>query len=93
MFLSEGSQHGRLLEYLRQQNLPEPAGIIKINTFGVCWNLMTRSDSLLACPSGILKVEPYKHQVSRIPLRHPLSLAANTLAELFRQEISALEGR
>ncbi len=102
MFLSPGSQHSHLLEHLRRKKLPIPGKIIKTNTFGVSWNLLTRSNALLACPSGMLAVEPYGKQVSRIPLRitlppitlgiltlrdTPLSLAASVLADQFRQEI------
>lgn len=103
MNLSTGSQHSGLLEYLRESGLAVPTRIVRTNTFGVCWNLMTRSDALLACPAGMLAVEPYARQVSRIPVRialpslelgilklrdMPLSLAAETLAELFRVEIA-----
>ncbi|WP_250514597.1 LysR substrate-binding domain-containing protein [Caballeronia sp. INDeC2] len=104
MYLSPGSQHSGLLDYIRKSRLAMPAQIIRTNTFGVCWNLMTRSDALLACPAGMLDVKPYSEQVSRIPLRMnlptlelgvlklrgmPLSLAAETLAEQFRLEIGA----
>lgn len=58
---------------------------------------------MLACPADMLKVAPYAQQVSRVPLRMtlpsvtlgiltlrdtPLSLAAGTLAEMFRREIA-----
>lgn len=104
MNLSPGSQHSGLLDYFRQQRLPAPSDIIRTNTFGVCWNLMARSDALLACPAGMLAVEPYAQQASRVPVRMalpalelgilkmrdvPLSLAAETLAEMFRVEIAA----
>lgn len=104
MHLSPGSHHTYMLDQLRDAGIPVPARIIKANTFGVSWNLMTRSDALLSCPAGLLGVEPYAQQVSRVPLRMPLppitlgiltlrdtplSLAAETMAELFRREIAA----
>ncbi|MGT2452689.1 hypothetical protein ACU4GI_05010 [Cupriavidus basilensis] len=67
------------------------------------WNLLTRSDALLTCPAGMLKMAPYGEQVSRIPLAmslpsitlgiltlrdNPLSLAATRLAGLFRSAIA-----
>lgn len=104
MNLLPGGQHSGLIEYLQRSGLAVPTRIIKTNTFGVCWNLMTRSDALLACPVGMLNVEPYAQQVSRLPLRDalpplklgilklrdvPLSMAADRLAGLFRQELAA----
>ncbi|MDN8007097.1 LysR substrate-binding domain-containing protein [Burkholderia multivorans] len=104
MNLSPGSQHSGLLDHFHRQRLPIPTRIIRTNTFGVCWNLMARSDALLACPAGMLAVEPYAQQASRIPLHMalpalelgilkmrdmPLSLAAETLAEMFKVEIDA----
>jgi LysR family transcriptional regulator, regulator of abg operon len=108
MNLAPGSQHSNLLDYLRREGLPAPARIVRTNSFGVGWNLMTRSDTLLACPAGMLRVEPYSRQASRVPLalplpplqlgiiklrEGPLSLAADTLADLFRRDISMPAGR
>lgn len=108
MHLSPGSQHSHLLEHLQRSGIAVPRRIIKSNTFGVSWNLMTHSDAMLACPAGLLSVEPYAQQASRVPLRMalppitlgiltlrdtPLSLAAGTLAELFRREIAANRDR
>jgi LysR family transcriptional regulator of abg operon len=104
MYLSPGSQHSYLLEHLQRAQIAVPRRIVKCNTFGVSWNLLAHSDAMLACPAGMLNVEPYAQQVSRVPLRMtlppvtlgiltlrdtPLSLAAATLAELFRREIAA----
>ncbi|AQV98938.1 LysR family transcriptional regulator [Cupriavidus necator] len=104
MHLSPGSHHSYLIERLKQSGLPVPARMIRTNTFGVSWNMMTRSDAMLACPAGMLEAHPYGAQASRVPLRMdlpplklgiftlrdaPLSLAASTLAELFRREIAA----
>jgi len=104
MNLAPGSQHSNLLESLRRQGLPLPTRIVRTSSFGVSWNLMARSDTLLPCPAGMLSAEPYNRQASRVPLRlplpplqlgivklreGPLSLAADTLAELFRQDIGA----
>ncbi|AXF24605.1 LysR family transcriptional regulator [Burkholderia pyrrocinia] len=101
MNLSPGSQHSNWLDHLRRAQHALPASIVRVSSFGVGWNLMTRSDALLACPAGMLDVEPYGAQASRIPLRMalppltlgilklrdaPLSLAAEMLVELFRQE-------
>ncbi|EHP40181.1 LysR family transcriptional regulator [Cupriavidus basilensis OR16] len=102
MYLSPGSQHTHFLENIREAGLARPRRIIKVNTFGVGWNLLTRSDALLTCPAGMLKTAPYGDQVSRIPLAmslppitlgiltlrdNPLSLAATRFAELFRRAI------
>jgi LysR family transcriptional regulator, regulator of abg operon len=102
MTLSPGSQHSNMLDYLSRSQHPLPTRIIRVNTFGVGWNVMARTDALLACPADMLDVEPYGGQVSRVPLRLrlpplqlgllklrdvPLSLAAEKLAGLFRQEI------
>jgi LysR family transcriptional regulator of abg operon len=103
MNLSPGSHHRNLLDYLRRSRQSLPANIIRTNTFGVSWSLMTRSDALLVCPAEMLDREPYGQQASRVPLSMalpslrlgilklrdtPLSLAAEKLAELFRQDIS-----
>lgn len=104
MHLSPGSQHTHFLEKIHEKGLPAPRRIIKANTFGVSWNLLTHSDALLTCPAGMLKVAPYGDQVSRIPLAmtlpqvtlgiltlrdNPLSLAATRLADLFRSAIAS----
>ncbi|MDR3097233.1 MAG: hypothetical protein LBV73_09175 [Paraburkholderia sp.] len=104
MTLSAGSHHSNLLDYLRRSRLPPPARIIRVNTFGVSWNLMARSDALLAVPVGMLDAQPYAQQATRVPLRlelpplqlgimklrdAPLSLAAEKLAGLFREAITS----
>ncbi|MFM0208668.1 LysR substrate-binding domain-containing protein [Paraburkholderia sediminicola] len=104
MNLSPGSQHSNLLDYLRRSRQLLPTRIIRTNTFGVSWSLMTRTDALLVCPAGMLDAAPYGQQANRVPLvmalpplklgilklrDAPLSLAAQKLAELFRQEISS----
>lgn len=104
MNLSPGSQHTNLLDYLRRSQQLLPTRIIRTNTYGVSWSLMTRSDALLVCPAEMLSTEPYGEQASRVPLLTalpplklgilklrdaPLSLTAEKLAELFRQEISS----
>ena len=108
MTLSPGSHHSNLLDYLGRAQLPLPTRMIRVNTFGVGWNLMARSDALLAVPVGMLDVEPYAQQATRVPLRlelpplrlgimklrdAPLSLAAEKLADLFRQEIASSQRR
>ncbi|MFD1559586.1 LysR substrate-binding domain-containing protein [Paraburkholderia silviterrae] len=102
MHLSAGSQHSYLMAELHESGLAVPRRIIKTNTFGVSWNLLTRSDVLMICPAGMMKVTPYADEISRIPLDmslprlmlgiltlrdNPLSLAASRLAELFRRSI------
>ncbi|MGU7784377.1 LysR substrate-binding domain-containing protein [Burkholderia sp. PU8-34] len=101
MNLSPGSQHSNLLEHLQKTRHALPSSVVRVNTFGVSWNLMSRSDALLACPADMLEIEPYASQACRIPLRMalpsltlgilrlrdaPLSIAAETLVEMFRQE-------
>ncbi|MEX4002075.1 LysR family transcriptional regulator [Paraburkholderia sp. EG285A] len=102
--LAPGSQHSHLLDYLQQQGLPLPTRIVRTSSFGVSWNLMTRSDALLPCPAAMLGVEPYSRHASRVPLllalpplqlgilklrEAPLSMAAELLADLFREYIPA----
>jgi LysR family transcriptional regulator, regulator of abg operon len=102
MNLAPGSQHSNMLEFLRRRDMPLPKRIVRTDSFGVGWNLMTRSDTLLACPAGMLDVEPYSGQAGRVPLRlqlpalqlgilklrdGPLSLAADVLAGFFRGDI------
>ncbi|MBN3838394.1 LysR substrate-binding domain-containing protein [Burkholderia sp. Ac-20349] len=103
MNLSSGSQHSNLLDHVRRTHHVLPDSIVRVNTFGVGWNLMTRSDALLSCPAEMLAVEPYAAQACRIPLRMalppltlgilklrdaPLSLAAETLVALFRRDLA-----
>ncbi|KAI3606015.1 Transcriptional regulator, LysR family (plasmid) [Cupriavidus necator H850] len=104
MHLAPGSHHTDMVGQLQRAGIPVPQRIITTNSFGVTWNLMTRSDALLSCPAAWLSVQPYAQQVTRVPLRMPLpsitlgilslrdtplSLAAETMAELFRREIAA----
>jgi LysR family transcriptional regulator, regulator of abg operon len=102
MNLSPGSLHSILLDHLRRARQALPTSIVQGSTFGVGWNLMARSDALLVCPADMLEVAQYRGLVTRIPLRlplpllslgilrlrdAPLSLAAEMLVELFRQEV------
>ncbi|KRB10460.1 LysR substrate-binding domain-containing protein [Achromobacter mucicolens] len=101
--VSPGSHTEAFLRGLRAHRLPEPQRVIECDTFGVMWNLMTRSDALILCPSGMLDIKPYGDEARRIradvPMpvasigimtlqRTPLSLAAATMADLFRRHVS-----
>ncbi len=101
--VSGGSHTEAFLQGLRAHGLPEPDRVIDCDTFGVMWNLMTRSDALLICPAGMLDVKPYGDEARRIradvpmPVASigimtlqgtPLSLAAATMADLFRQRVA-----
>lgn len=97
-----GSQTAAFLKGLRQAGLAHPTQIIEADSFSVQWNLMARSDALLVCPRGMLNISPYGAEVSCIPVDVPvpgamigllslrgvpLSLAAATLAEMFRDHL------
>lgn len=101
--VSAGSQTEAFLDGLRSAGLALPERIVECDTFGVMWNLMTRSDALLICPSAMLKVKPYSDEVERIRVKvsipaatigimklrgAPLSLAAATMAEVFRRRVA-----
>ncbi|WP_313623459.1 LysR substrate-binding domain-containing protein [Achromobacter sp.] len=101
--VSGGSHTEAFLQGLRAHGLPEPARVIECDTFGVMWTLMTRSDALIICPSGMLDVKPYGDEARRIradvpmPVASigimklqgtPLSLAAATMADIFRQHVT-----
>lgn len=58
MNLSPGSQHGNLVDYLRRSRQSLPTRIIRTNTFGVSWNLMTRSDALSRVRPGCSSQSP-----------------------------------
>lgn len=103
--ISGGSHTEAFLHGLRAHGLPEPARVIECDTFGVMWNLMTRSDALIICPAGMLNVKPYGDEARRIraevpmPVASigimtlqdtPLSLAAATMADLFRRRVAAM---
>ncbi|MGH8817944.1 MAG: LysR substrate-binding domain-containing protein, partial [Achromobacter pestifer] len=101
--VSGGSHTEAFLQGLRAEGLQEPEHVIDCDTFGVMWNLMTRSDALIICPSGMLNVKPYGDEATRIQVEvpmpvasigimtlrgTPLSLAAVTMADLFRQRMA-----
>jgi len=101
--VSGGSHTEAFLHGLRAHGLPEPERVIDCDTFGVMWNLMTRSDALIVCPSGMLNVKPYGDEARRIradvpmPVASigimslpgtPLSLAAATMADIFRRHVA-----
>lgn len=100
MNLSVGSHNQRLLEALDTHGLSRPDKIIRSDSFGVMWNLLLRSDALIACPSSMLQTsyaQDFAHIDVSLPMPHsslgilssshaPLSLAAETLASFFRQE-------
>jgi len=101
--VSAGSQTEAFLDGLRLAGAALPERVVECDTFGVMWNLMTRSDALLICPSAMLKVKPYSADVERIrvkvpmpaatigiirPQGAPLSLAAATMAEIFRRRVA-----
>lgn len=103
--VSGGSHTEAFLQGLRAHGVPEPARVIECDTFGVMWNLMTRSDALIICPAGMLNVKPYGDEARRIradvpmPVASigimtlegtPLSLAAATLADVFRRRVAAM---
>ena len=98
--LATGSHHTHLLAHLRQRGQPLPTRMIEVNSFGISWGLLTRSDALMIGPIGMLDLPPYGDMVARVPLQLalpplqlgiltprgvPLSLAASRLAELFRK--------
>ncbi len=100
---SGGSHTDAFLQGLRANGLEEPERVIDCDTFGVMWNLMVRSDALIICPAGMLDVKPYGNEARRIranvpmpvasigimTLREtPLSLAAATMADLFRHRMA-----
>ncbi|GFN28147.1 LysR family transcriptional regulator [Achromobacter denitrificans] len=100
---SAGSHTEAFLRGLRANGLQAPDRVIDCDTFGVMWNLMTRSDALILCPAGMLDVQPYGDEASRVrpevpmpvagigimTLRGtPLSLAAATMADLFRRRMA-----
>ncbi|MGE8685743.1 MAG: LysR substrate-binding domain-containing protein [Achromobacter sp.] len=104
---SAGSHTEAFLRGLRANGLQTPERVIDCDTFGVMWNLMTRSDALIICPAGMLDVPPYGDEASRIrpevpmPVASigimtlcgtPLSLAAATLADLFRRRVAGAAG-
>lgn len=95
---ASGSHHTVLFEQLQRQGRPVPRRRLVVNTFGVGWGLLTRSDLLLMLPARFLDIEPYGRQIVRVPLRMelppltlgilklrgtPMSLAATRLATLF----------
>jgi len=101
--VSGGSHTEAFLQGLRAHGLPEPARVIECDTFGVMWTLMTRSDALIICPTGMLNVKPYGDEARRIradvpmPVASigimqlqgtPLSLAAATMADIFRRHVT-----
>lgn len=103
MHLAPGSQHGHLLETLRQRGMALPPRIVRVNTFGVSWGLLTGSDAVTSIPAGMLVLRPYGEQICRIPLQmplppltlgimalrdSPLSFAAGRLADLFRRALA-----
>lgn len=100
--VSGGSHTDAFLQGLRANGLKAPERVIDCDTFGVMWNLMVRSDALIICPSGMLEIQPYGGEASQIladapmPVADigimtlkgtPLSLAAATMADLFRRRI------
>ncbi|WP_447920096.1 LysR substrate-binding domain-containing protein [Achromobacter aegrifaciens] len=100
--VSGGSHTDAFLQGLRANGLKAPERVIDCDTFGVMWNLMVRSDALIICPSGMLDVQPYGGEASQIradapmPVANigimtlrgtPLSLAATTMADLFRRRL------
>ena len=101
--VSGGSHTEAFLDGLYAAGLKAPERVIDCDTFGVMWNLMTRSDALIICPAGMLNVKPYGDEARRIrvdvpmpvasigimTLRGtPLSLAAATMADVFRQRVA-----
>ncbi|MEN4919174.1 LysR substrate-binding domain-containing protein [Achromobacter spanius] len=101
--VSGGSHTEAFLQGLRDHGLPAPDRVIDCDTFGVMWSLMTRSDALIICPAGMLNVKPYGDEARRIrvdvpmPIASvgimtlqgtPLSLAAATMADLFRRRVA-----
>lgn len=95
---ASGSHHTVLFEQLQRQGRPVPRRRLVVNTFGVGWGLLTRSDLLLMLPARFLDIAPYGRQIVRVPLRMelppltlgilklrgtPMSLAATRLATLF----------
>ncbi|CAM5338578.1 LysR substrate-binding domain-containing protein [Alcaligenes phenolicus] len=100
MNLSVGSHNQRFLEALDAHGLPRPNKIIRSDAFGVMWNLLLRSDALIACPASMLQTSyapDFEHIDVPLPMpcsylgilsssHTPLSLAAETLALLFREE-------
>lgn len=95
---ASGSHHTVLFEQLQRQGRPVPRRRLVVNTFGVGWGLLTRSDLLLMLPARFLDIEPYGRQIVRVPLRMelppltlgilklrgtPMSLASTRLATLF----------
>lgn len=92
------SHHTVFFERMRNMGQPVPERFIEVNTFGVSWGLLTRSDTLLILPARFQSIEPYAQQIVRIPLQlelpqltlgilklraTPMSLAATKLATLF----------
>ena len=99
---SGGSHTDAFLQGLRANGLQSPERVIDCDTFGVMWNLMVRSDALIVCPAGMLEIPPYGAEASQIRTEAPmpvasigimtlrgtpLSLAAATMADLFRQRL------
>ncbi|EHK63324.1 LysR substrate-binding domain-containing protein [Achromobacter arsenitoxydans] len=101
--VSGGSHTEAFLQGLHDHGLPTPERVIDCDTFGVMWSLMTRSDALIICPAGMLNVKPYGDEARRIRVDAPmpvasvgimtlqgtpLSLAAATMADLFRRRVA-----
>ncbi|WP_343737951.1 LysR substrate-binding domain-containing protein, partial [Achromobacter sp.] len=74
--VSGGSHTEAFLRGLRAHGLPEPARVIECDTFGVMWSLMTRSDALIICPSGMLDIKPYGDEARRIRADVPMPVAS-----------------
>ena len=66
---------------------------------------MARSDALLVCPSSMLRVKPYAGEVVRVRVNvgmpaatigiltlrdSPLSLAASTIADMFKRRLAGV---
>ncbi len=103
--VSGGSHTEAFLGGLHEHGLPAPTRVVECDTFGVMWSLMTRSDALILCPSGMLDIKPYGDAARRIranvpmPVASigimtlqgtPLSLAAATMADIFRRRVAAM---
>ncbi|MDH0090952.1 LysR substrate-binding domain-containing protein [Achromobacter mucicolens] len=103
--VSGGSHTEAFLDGLHEHGLPAPTRVVECDTFGVMWSLMTRSDALILCPSGMLDIKPYGDAAQRIPANvpmpvasigimtlqgTPLSLAAATMADVFRRRVAAI---
>ncbi len=103
--VSGGSHTEAFLGGLHEHGLPAPTRVVECDTFGVMWSLMTRSDALILCPSGMLDIKPYGDAARRVranvpmPVASigimtlqgtPLSLAAATMADIFRRRVAAM---